>query len=204
MTKNRFRAVGFDYGGVIEGLPASLFVERLCALVGITKAQYREVYFAINYKINKGVVAWPDLWGEFLESFNKKQLLPQVLALSEAHYRTGVHTDVLDLVDALRQAEYKTGVLSNNTVDMRDRMQTNGVMSHFDVVHVSAVTGRMKPEPEAFRAFADDLGVSLSELIYIDDSKKSLSTSVELGYTPIFYQSLTQLQADLAALGIVA
>ena len=64
------------------------------------------------------------------------------------------------------------------------------------------ISGYVKPEPKAFNTFIKDLGVAMDELVFIDDSEKSLSTAKECGYTPILFKSYEQLIAALQQLGI--
>ena len=110
---------------------------------------------------------------------------------------------MVQLVDEIRAAGYKTGLLSNTTLEGGADMRRQGLDQHFDVFHISAETKLMKPQPAAFKHFADDLGVELAELIFIDDAEKSLSTAAECGFTPIFFKGRAELREQLQEIGIL-
>ncbi len=82
-------------------------------------------------------------------------------------------------------------------------MREKGLDKHFDVFHISAETALVKPEPDAFKHLANELGVEIKELVYIDDSEKSLSTSKECGFTPVLFESYEQLVNDLTRLDVL-
>ena len=82
-------------------------------------------------------------------------------------------------------------------------MRADGLDKHFDVFIVSAEVGVMKPDPEIFNLFAERLGVTLPELVFIDDSKRSLSAAVECGFEPVLFESYEQLVQSLNKRGIL-
>jgi putative hydrolase of the HAD superfamily len=196
----KYKAVGFDYGGVIDGLPGAVFSQKGSELLGVTIEQYREAYFAHNQQVNRGEIDWPEFWKLVLADLGKQNKLAEVLAFQDEFFDVRINTDVLALVDELRAKGYKIGLLSNNTVERAEDMRKRGVEQHFDVVHISAETGLAKPVPAAFQHLADALGVQMTELIFVDDARKSLSTAQECGFTPILFESAAQLRRQLAEL----
>jgi beta-phosphoglucomutase-like phosphatase (HAD superfamily) len=62
----------------------------------------------------------------------------------------------------------------------------------------------MKPEPIVFQELAKALGVEVSELVYIDDAEKSLSTAEQVGYQPILYTGYVDLLERLRELDILS
>ncbi len=199
----QYKAVGFDYGGVIKGLPGSFFSAGVADLLGITKEQYQEAYFRHNKKINRGEVTWPQLWKLVLTDLGQPNKVDAVMELSNSVFDQAVNQNMLDLVDRIKAKSYKVGLLSNNTIEAGQKMRKLGINKHFDVFHISAETRFVKPEPEAFAYFAQELGILPSELIFIDDAEKSLSTAQECGFTPLLFESYEQLVKELTKLGIL-
>ncbi len=74
---------------------------------------------------------------------------------------------------------------------------------HFDVFLVSAEIGYVKPSAEAFKMLAENLGIKLSELVFIDDTQNSLSLSGEIGFQPILFKNYDCLVNELILLGIL-
>lgn len=199
----KYDAVGFDYGGVIKGLPGPIFTEKTCRLLRISKEQYRKVYYRHHKRINRGEVTWEEFWVAVLSELGQPERVADVMALSDTIFGGDVHEEILLLADGLRKKGYKTGVLSNNTQQAADSMHMLGIYAFFDVVHVSAETGFVKPEPAAFRYFAEALNCNVSRMVFIDDSEPSLSTSTEVGYTPLLFKSYSGLVEQLRQLKIL-
>ena len=196
------KAIGFDYGGVIKGNPGAIFGAGITNILGVTDEQFYQAYYRHNKAVNRGEISWPELWKLVLSDLNKSDKFQEVMALHNQVYNQSLNSNMLELVDTLRKSGYKVGLLSNNTLDEEAKMMSFHLEQHFDVLHVSASTGFVKPEPEAFNTFIKDLGVAMDELVFIDDSEKSLSTAKECGYTPILFKSYEQLIAALQQLGI--
>lgn len=202
------QAIGFDYGGVIGGggKTGQEFVQEMCRLLNITKQQFNAHYFRINNLINEGeALNWYAFWKIFLNNLKRPEMIDQVMDLSSRRTKdlAVVVRPVLDLVDSLRAKGYKVGLLSNNTKESAKQLRAQGLAKHFDVFHISAETGVMKPKPAAFQRFADELEVSLSKMAFVDDSPKSLSTAKECGFTPILFTTYDKLVLQLKTLGIL-
>lgn len=199
----KYKAIGFDYGGVIKGLPGADFTNRISELLGVTPDQYRDAYFAYNKKVNRGEVTWQELWELVLTDLGKQHLVNEVMELSNSRLYQEINDEILELADDLRKRGYKTGLLSNNTIAGGKLMREEGIDKFFDVFHVSAETGYVKPEIEAFANFTHELGIEPDELVFIDDAEKSLSTAGDCGFTPILFKSREQLIEDLKRLEVL-
>lgn len=193
----QYKAIGFDWGGVINGKPGKYFGQAAAELLGVTHDEYLRAYFQNNKKINRGEISWQELWTLVLNELRCPEKLPDIINLSKKYSEVKINNEIIDLIDNLRKNGYKVGLLSNNTHEKAAVMRSLDIDKHFDVFHVSAETGYVKPEKEAFKHLSDELDVKLHELIFIDDSEKSLSTSQECGYTPILYDNYQQLKAEL-------
>jgi putative hydrolase of the HAD superfamily len=198
-----YKGIGFDWGGVINGKPSKFFGKKVSELLGTTHEKYLEAYFHHNKKIHRGEINWEELWSLVLIELGRPEKVQEVMNISREFNAESLNREVLDLVDKLRVSEYKVGLLSNNTHERAAMMRKKGLDKHFDAFHISAETGFVKPEPEAFAHLAKELGVELNELIFIDDAEKSLSTSKECGFTPILFESYEQLVNDLTKIGIL-
>lgn len=199
----KYRGIGFDWGGVLNGKPGRFFGQRVSQLLGTTHEKYLEAYFHHNKKINRGEVTWEELWSLVLTELGRPDKVQDVMKISQEFNADSLNTNVLDLVDKIRTSGYKVGLLSNNTHEKAVLMREKGLDKHFDVFHISAETALVKPEPDAFKHLANELGVEIKELVYIDDSEKSLSTSKECGFTPVLFESYEQLVNDLTRLDVL-
>jgi HAD superfamily hydrolase (TIGR01509 family) len=200
-----FKAVGFDNGGVLRGQPEGNFTSKAVKLLGINEQAFSDAYHRYSRKPNLDEITWEELWRLVLVDLGKPEKLSELLRIDAEFYgEATVNGPVIAIVDQIRANGYKTGLLSNNNSALLEEIQQNGIINHFDVINISAITGLVKPAVEAFAHFAKDLGVQLDELVYIDDSKRSLGTAVECGYTPILFENAKQLATDLQKLGLIS
>lgn len=198
----KFRAIGFDYGGVIAGISGHEFERRASKLLNIDTQTFKDTYFKFNHLLNNNILSTEDFWKKItaeLKSENKYEKLMKFIKGLPAHE---INEQMLELVDKLKNNGYKTGLLSNNTIEAANKVRGVGLVDHFDAVVVSAEIGYSKPHPKIFEIFLERLGVEAKELIYIDDTERSLETSKKIGFYPILFKNYESLLNKLSELGI--
>ncbi len=201
------RAIGFDWGGVIFQTPGGSFNDEAAVFLEIDKETFRQAYFLHNHMVNKGpdtkdYVGAVEMWSAILAELDLVHELDRFMGFIKNRPKGSVNQGMLDLVANLRGAGWKVGLFSNNSASGAAEIRQQGYDKCFDVALFSADVDCMKPEPEAFTKLADALGVSVTELVYIDDSERSLSTADTVGYTPILFKSRESLVERLKELGI--
>ena len=197
-----FKAIGFDYGGVIAGIPGPEFNKRVTALLGVTQETFHDVYFEFNHLVNNNILSWKDFWEKVTEELGVSEKYDSLIKFIEELPRHELNEQVLNLVDRLKAGGYKVGLLSNNDIAAANRFQETGLTNHFDAVVVSAEIGYSKPHPKAFEIFIERLGVTAGELIYIDDTERSLANAKAIGFHPILFTDYESLLHNLKSLGI--
>lgn len=197
------KAIGFDYSGVIAGLPSTQFNQKICSVLGITLAEYQSTYFRLNYLLNENNLKPKEFWKKFCEEMNMPEKYNTVIDFLDSLSQHQIEVDMIELVDTLRAKGFLVGMLSNNTLETANQLRQNGIADHFDVMLISAEIGCSKPSPKAFELFIKELGVSVDELIFIDDTEKSLSTATEVGYHPILFTGYKDLVDILKEYGVL-
>jgi FMN phosphatase YigB (HAD superfamily) len=110
--------------------------------------------------------------------------------------------DLLAYVQNLRKT-YKVALVSNIGVDsIQHYFSGDEQRQLFDAVVLSSSVGMIKPHPEIFEYTCEKLGVDVSETVMVDDLAENCEGAREAGLQAIVYESLPQLQADLAELGV--
>lgn len=201
----KYRAIGFDHGGVIEGRSGSEFNKMVCRTLDVSPAEYDSAYFAHNRDtLNGKPISEQELWPRVLEELGKTDLIDQLVDAIAEYKRTNNFTNdrLLTYISSLKESGFKTGLLSNNSVEVAQRLRSAGQDSYFDSFIISAEVGMTKPDPEIFEMLAEQLDVEMHELIFVDDSPQSLSTAEQCGFTPILYTTFDDLIAQLKSLGI--
>ena len=197
-----FKAIGFDYGGVIAGIPGPEFNKRVTDLLGVTPETFHDVYFEFNYLMNNNILSGKDFWKKVTEELGVTEKYDSLIKFIENLPHHELNEQVINLVDRLRTGGYKVGLLSNNDIAAANRFRDTGLINHFDAVVVSAEIGYSKPHPKAFEIFIERLGVTADELIYIDDTERSLTNAQAIGFHPILFTDYESLLHNLRSLKI--
>ena len=202
MEMSKILAVGFDYGGVIAGTPSPVWNAGISETLGISTEEFSNIWYRRNADWNSGNISKDELWKLITADASNEDSYSDVLAFLEKSSKVGVDDRVLDLAGRLKGLGLKVGILSNNPPEMLDKMLELGMGDVFDVIQVSGVTKLAKPSLEAYKHFADELGVEVNEMAFVDDSSNSLRTSKESGFKPILYEGYEGLVERLGELGV--
>lgn len=196
-----YRAIGFDYAGVLVSIQSRM--QGISEIVDLPTDELRKVYFQNNALFNINEVPYHEFWRILLRKIGKEEKSDEVLRYVVSRETQTINNDMVALLDRLRSLKFKVGLLSNNSKGAAAKMRQEGFGEHVDVLMVSAEVGYQKPSPEIFRLFAEKLGVRTDELIFIDDSKQSLSLADEIGFHPILFTSYDNLVREFTSLGVL-
>lgn len=199
-----YEAVGFDYGGVIEGKPGSFFNQMVCNTLNIDLTEYQTAYFSHNMSHNDGeLITQDEMWKRILQQLQMPEKYDQLQTAIDSYKITNrtINEEVIAIIKSLRNQGVKVGLLTNNAVAVGERLRQQGTDALFDCFIVSAEVNLSKPDPAIFRLLADQLKVTIDKLVYVDDTEKSLSTATECGFTPVLFSTADDLTTQLSGLG---
>lgn len=188
----------WDYGGVLELSPIELMAE-VSKLLRVTREELGEVYFRYNHLANAHNMPWGEMFAKVVAEFDDStETQSKVTALiARANEEKVLNEPLIEYIRTLRTRGYHTAVLSNYSDGLRQRLAQQGILELFDTVVVSGEVGMQKPSPEIFAHTASKIGVEVSEMLFVDDTKKSLSTASEIGYAPVLFENTKQCIADV-------
>ncbi len=206
MYKKEFKAIVFDYGGVIELAPPEsqgLF-EGITALSGIPIHDFRTLYFERNHLNNIHDQSQKQTLLSVVSDLSKDEGVVTQVGHFIDSFEAGkvINTELVDLIQKLRALGYPIALLSNYTSILRKKLNKHVLEDLFDHIIISSEVGLQKPNPEIFHHTFQALGVQPEEAIFIDDSLKSLSTAAEVGYHPIRFIDNQKLLQEFRKLGI--
>jgi HAD superfamily hydrolase (TIGR01509 family) len=96
--------------------------------------------------------------------------------------------------------EYKIGFLSNIAADYLNRMFTPEQLALFDSFSLSFENGYVKPQPEAYRLAAEEIGVEPTECIMVDDQERNVTGAREAGMQAVLYKNFAGFKKDLSVI----
>ncbi len=200
----KYKAIVFDYGGVIETTGGTNPLKIAGYKLGMSLEQVRKVYFKYNHLSNAENKIWYEMFNLVLEELSdNQQIKNEIIDLVKLNQDKKIlNTELINLIHTLKKVGYKIAILSNYTTELRTRLNNQNIDQLFDEIIISGEIGFQKPDPRAFNILFEVLNLKPNEVIFVDDSEKSLETSKELGYTPILFENIKQFKIDLQNLGI--
>lgn len=203
MNKN-IKAVAFDFGGVIELYEGGDFRREIADCLGVSYPDFLAAYFQNNHLANVKNFTWEDMILKVASTFNKSKeqedKVKEIVRLKELD--RNLNTELLSYYPKLKKLGLKTGIFSNSNSILRKRLKEYGLLELADVIVISGEIGYQKPHKEAFQVLFERLQLQPAEVVFIDDTQRSLEKADEIGYIPILFKNNEQLKADLKKLGI--
>lgn len=186
--KDKIKVIGFDYGGVIE-INTLRPISKIVSLLNIDKEAWSEVYFSLNYLCNKAGKSWEEVVLLAAKSFtNSETVIRKVVAILSKNEQSNIlNQELLTFIKDSLKPKYKIALLSNYSKQLRNRLKEQNIANIFDYIIISGEVGYQKPEKDFFKAFFTASNINPEEFMFIDDTKKSLESSEEIGYTPILF-----------------
>jgi HAD superfamily hydrolase (TIGR01549 family) len=204
---DRIKAIVFDVGGVLRwnGEEGMNVLERIADMIGVPSDEFKKEYWERNQLSNVENMPWEDLITKVVKvfdpTFETEKRVRKFVEDYEASRTT--NKDLVDLFPKFHALGLKIGILSNATTQLRKWLEDEEIAPLVDVIIISAEIGYQKPHKEAFDILFKRLGLAPAEVVFVDDSAKSLEKAGEIGYIPILFKDNQQLKDDLEKLGII-
>lgn len=197
----KYKAVVFDYAGVVAGDPGYVFDQNVAKIMGVTIKDFKTTYYHYNDLHNTGKISWRDLWTLILRDLDKVSTESSLFEFIQKP--KSLNQSVVDLIKELKQKQYKIVLLSNYSRDGATKIRHHPELSTlFDLMLISGETGLAKPHPEAYSDLIKKLGFQADQIIFIDDSPKNIKTAKDMGIVTILCQNIKTLRQRLVNLGV--
>ncbi|HEY5667696.1 MAG TPA: HAD family phosphatase [Candidatus Saccharimonadales bacterium] len=192
----KYKAIFFDWGGVIAHDPGPDFLRDILMSVGATKAQWDEIYMGELRGFMRGEISEQAFW-ELLRT--KYNLAIHDTISDEFKKWKGLEASqaMLDFARTAKAAGIKIAVLSNVIEPTYNVIQAAGYYDLFDDVIASCKVGYVKPDEEIYKIALERLGVSAQESIFIDDKERCIAPAAKLGFMTILAESPEQALGEL-------
>ena len=212
MAAGAFKAVIFDFGGVITSSPFEAF-NRLEDERGLPRDFIRSVN-ALNPHDN----AWAKFERAEIDA-RKFDVLFEAEAEALGHPLEGravlavlsgaIRPAMVTALDQLARAGYRLACITNNVPsghgagmarsgDAKDAYEQ--VFARFEAVIESSKAGLRKPDPRIYQLMCERLGLAAADCIYLDDLGINCKPAAALGMAAIKVTSGEQALAELGAL----
>ncbi|MGD0912720.1 MAG: HAD family phosphatase [Terracidiphilus sp.] len=201
------RAVVFDYGMVLSGLPNPAAHAELVRITGLSEAEFESFYWRDRHPYDEGKLTGLEFWQK-LNDDAALGLSPA--AVDELNRWDGLmwttqNETMLAWAQQLKARRFLTAILSNmgdNVLASIERTFT--WPQRFDVCVWSFQHLMAKPEPAIYRLTLDHLGTRAEETLFLDDRLVNVDAAVALGMRAIQFSTVEKLREQLIALGLDA
>lgn len=188
MTK--IRAVLFDYGMVLCGVPDEAAWERMRSLLGVDAERFHAAYWRYRDAYDRGALNGAAYWRAVAKDLGREIDEERMNALfaADVEYWTRPNEAMIAWAAALQRAGVRTGVLSN----LGDAMEA-GLWARLDWLrgfahHTFSHRLRMaKPDAAIYRYAAEGLGVKPEEILFVDDREENIAGARAVGMVAIQY-----------------
>jgi putative hydrolase of the HAD superfamily len=192
------KAVIFDWGDVIAPNPNGGWLDVLADLLDDTTASVLPHWKAAGYSdFTKGLIDEATFWRQFERSYGRP--LPQ--DVSRVWIEGGAllpWPEMIAFVKELKEQGLSVALLSNTVNPMTVIARKTALYEDFDIVILSNEVGLRKPDPAIYQSVLDELQLTASECVYVDDLPANLEPAAAMGViTVLAYENPNRTIADV-------
>jgi putative hydrolase of the HAD superfamily len=198
------RAVIFDFGMVLTGVPDAKARAELLRISGLDNERFEKFYWADRHAYDEGKLTGLGFWQKLARDAGLNLPGPTIeeLNLWDARMWTTVDPAMLAWHEKLKQNGVLTAILSNMGDSVLENVEREFAwLSSFDALVWSYQLGVAKPEPAIYEHTLKQLGTAAGEALFIDDKLVNVEAARELGMQALVYTTMAALRHDLLDCG---
>ena len=187
----------FDVGGVIIDITRyrSDFYGKVAKEFGHTPEQIEEIYNRNSHAWYRGTASVSFLFQGLSENTEEIEAMVNMYLQSRIVMKDSMHRPVVvDAIHVLKDAGFKLAILSNIGKELIE-FPVYGYevepFSLFDVFVDSYKTGFIKPEPEIFSYFFNEIKALPENCLFIDDTLVNVEASENAGMSAFLFKEET-------------
>jgi putative hydrolase of the HAD superfamily len=183
------KAVVFDYGNVLCQSQPIADTQALANILELPVPQFTELYWQFRVAYDAATLDPATYWNTVAQTASRTLTPEQIATLIEIDSRSWSHPapGMPQWARDILAAGIRTALLSNMPFPVRDYILGCAWLPDFDVRVFSCEAGLCKPEPEIYRNCLSKLGVSPSEVLFIDDREPNIRTAEALGLHAVLF-----------------
>jgi putative hydrolase of the HAD superfamily len=196
------RVIVFDYGEVISVSQSAADRAALVEISGLDTRLFWELYDRHREDLDQGVTLPGEYWRLIARDAGLEWSPAQLQQLWAADIRSWISVEpgTVQLLAELQAGGTRVALLSNAGFDFSDPFRHSPMAAYFEAMFVSAELGLIKPDPEIYRVTARQLGISLEQMVFIDNKKINVDAATALGVTGHVFTTVAELRAFLESL----
>jgi putative hydrolase of the HAD superfamily len=198
------RAVIFDYGMVLTGLPNAAAHDAMIRISGLAPDQFENLYWADRHAYDEGKLNGATFWQNFARDarLSLSQAELDELNRQDARMWTTQNPAMVAWQRKLKAAGIRTAILSNMGDTVLDNIKREfRWIDDFDVLVWSYQLHMAKPDPAIYQYTLQKLGTPPAETLFIDDKRVNVEAALALGLKALEFTTIERLRDDIEANG---
>jgi putative hydrolase of the HAD superfamily len=198
------RAVVFDYGMVLTGLPNAEAHDAMVRITGLPADDFEKLYWADRHAYDEGKLTGVTFWQNFARAANLLLDQYQLDELNRLDSRmwTTENPAMVAWQSSLKERGIRTAILSNMGDSVLESVQREFPwIANFDVLVWSYQLHMAKPDPAIYRHVLQELATQPAETLFIDDKHINVEAARALGMKALEFTTVGRLRNDLVAAG---
>lgn len=201
------RAVVFDFGMVLTGLPDQTAHDAMVRITGLAPDRFETLYWADRHAYDEGKLSGIAFWQKLLRDAQLDGSPAKVEELNrlDARMWTTQNPAMIAWQARLKQRGIRTAILSNMGDSVLESIEREFAwIKGFDVLVWSFQLRMAKPDPAIYLHTLEKLGTRPEETLFLDDKRVNIEAATALGMKGIEFTTVDRLRADLIAAGFDA
>jgi putative hydrolase of the HAD superfamily len=196
------RVIVFDYGEVISVSQSEVDRAALVEISGLEPGLFWQLYDRYREDLDQGVTLPREYWNMVARDAGVEWSPATLQQLWAADIRSWISVEpgTVQLLAELHAGGTRVALLSNAGFDFSDPFRHSPMAAYFEAMFVSAEMGLIKPDPEIYRVVAGELGITLGQMVFIDNKKINVDAATALGVTGHVFTTVAELRAFLESL----
>lgn len=201
------RAVVFDYGMVLSGLPDPVAHAELVRITGLAENEFEAHYWRDRPEYDEGKLTGLEFWQKLNRDAGLNLAPAEIDELNrwDGCMWTTQNDAMIAWNEKLKQRGLLTGILSNMGDSVLKCIKASFTWpERFDVCVWSFEHRMVKPDPAIYRLTLEQLGTRAEETMFIDDRRINVDAAAALGMVAVQFSTVEKLREELIARGLDA
>jgi putative hydrolase of the HAD superfamily len=196
------RVVVFDYGEVISRSQSEQDRAELVATAGVAEDVFWPAYWSHRDGLDQGAISVNEYWAIIAGEVGATWRASDLQRIWAADFRSWISVDAatVDILDDLHQGGTRMALLSNAGFDFVSAFTYAPIGSFFERIFVSAELDSIKPDPAIYREVADGLGITLDQMVFVDNKSVNTDAAAALGVATHHFDGAAELRTYLEGL----
>ena len=195
----------FDVGGVLATNGWDRLARRNCVeSFGLDWDEYQDRHEFVADAFETGTMTIEDYLDRTV--FYRDRDFPRSSFIEAMKGESQADPEALDLVARLaKTGDYLLATLNNESRELNAyRVAEFGLNDHFSAFLTSGYLGVKKPDERIYQLALDITHREPRECVFVDDRALNLECAALLGINTVHFETVAQLETDLARLGVKA